>query len=123
MTPITITKPEHLDALVAEQVMGWIHIENGEYKDSSGAWRDAFEIPKYSSNISAAWLVVENLRDLEKNPSITAIEHGWNCNYISGFTPDGDALYSDHPEDTAPLAICLCALASVGIEVELKLKI
>lgn len=55
---------KELDALVAEKVMGFSVIDNGDgpflYKH-----RDYFEWQNYSTDIAAAWKVVEHLRSRE----------------------------------------------------------
>lgn len=107
-----------LDALVAEKVMGWKY-----YPASAGTMQpinppywinpdrqslDAIEDwpPSYSTDIDAAWEVVEKLAgtfrlEYEKYSD-------WDCELGLG---------SAHAK-TAPLAICLAALKAVGCEVE-----
>lgn len=66
-------------------------------------------IPHYSTDIAAAWQVVEKMRERGLNVSITA-DYGWRapwecCMYLPGAReqwPCADA-------DTAPMAICLAA--------------
>lgn len=122
---ITITNLPDLNALVAERVLG-IEVFYAERsyayyfakslgqnplskelrkKDNSN---DDWVLPRYSENIAAAWEIAENLR-MQLKPRGG---DGWwasvsSVNWIEA--------------DTAPLAICLAALRSVGVEVDLKL--
>ena len=126
-----------LDALVAEKVMGW---------DRSDIWRDSlptlsrdtwekqenkllpwydedtecvcsleFEYqlpPRYSTDIAATWEVVDCLVcfcDIAIRPSKK------DCLVVVG--SDNDTFPVE--ADTAPLAICLAALKSVGVAQEL----
>jgi hypothetical protein len=119
-----------LDLLVAEKVMGRTVSDN---PDPIIFKRGDFEshisgpdtIPNYSTDISAAWEVVEKLRKegilLEIKPiseeiytyrnavrnagmsQYATIVHGYICNGIEA--------------DTAPHAICLAALRVAGVEV------
>ena len=124
-----------LDALVAEKVMGsewWIHIESdarfiapgGEWvshlhpKKASGKepvdWdviNRACDLPRYSTDISAAWQVVEKLASpfqLEKDP-----DGEISCR-IRLKTEWGPLAHADNPA----LAICLAALKALGVEQE-----
>ena len=90
-----------IDALIAEHVFEIIMPPNSEY------------IRNYSTSIADAWLVVE------KMGCIATSENTWDLfNIIK--TPEGfDASFghfSVEVED-APLAICLAALKSLGLEV------
>lgn len=63
--------------------------------------------PKYSSNIAAAWPVVEKLRCEESAFKLESVSDGeyqwWECTIYGHM----------EPADTAPLAICLAALKAV----------
>lgn len=94
-----------LDALVAEKVMGWTEVcgYEGEYK---GYWKI---LPKYSTDIAAAWAVVElPLFDgwaIGRNASGKwEVFNPWENNFVVSVA------------DTAPHAICLAALKAVGYE-------
>ncbi len=68
-----------LDALVAEKVMGWSKRVSADHSNSPikqlrafgiiYAWKDSngndkgLDVPRYSTDIAAAWQVVERLRD------------------------------------------------------------
>ena len=102
-----------MDALVAEKVMGWIR-----YNDSQG-WPSGAKhtgnrrrsYPRYSTDIAAAWEVVEKLlRDNgELVVAIQSDDHDWVCTIRDD--PLNIVGYSRSP--TAPLAICRAALMTV----------
>ena len=91
-----------------------------------GAWIDTGEshewgpvvkdVPPYSTEIGATWLVVEKMTgkglrmelDFEKWPP----EKDWDCTF-SGQVGD-DYLFGRASADTAPEAICRAALAAIG---------
>jgi len=97
-----------LDALIAERVMGGRKIDDpGKPFGLGGA-------PHYSTDIAAAWEVVERLCEL------------WPETTISHDKPINEWFVSSEPEigpttvgasgDTAPHAIALAALKAVGNE-------
>lgn len=69
--------------------------------------------PRYSSDIAAAWQVVEKMRE---RATYMAVER--HPNYWRAVVYDGNWYFelSEHA-DAAPLAICLAALRTVGVEV------
>lgn len=82
-----------------------------EFKQLRGApcvpaLRDQYDewgmLPHYSTDIAAAWEVAEKLR-LHVGPS--ALHHNWWCATIDGLDHEHHA--------SAPMAICLAALAAV----------
>ena len=92
------------DALVAERVMGWPKAYDAE----ADVWYSitADEIPRYSTDIAAAWEVVGHLTQMPGFNSIDlriepdcVIAEAWI--YSRAKTVEGD---------TAPHAICLAAL-------------
>lgn len=93
-----------IDALVADHVMGL-----------SGPWGATFlggkPLPHYSTDIAAAWEVVEKVGDIKLE--------GYRC--VDGCfrwcvtTFDLDDI--EIRADTAPMAICLAALKAKGVEV------
>ncbi len=86
-----------LDALVAEKVMGQ-YFRNEWYK----LYNDT--IPCYSTDISAAWKVVEKIKK-----EFVGISDPLNCNiWECSFTFKTSAL-----GETAPLAICRAALLAM----------
>lgn len=113
-----------LDALVAEKVMGWSGIDKkwdyetnesflgGKTPDWDG--RQFYEVPHYSTDIAAAWLVVEKLRtpnwEFQLDHTRFMI---WHCR-IETTAGEGSASSDSSQGETAPLAICLAALKAVG---------
>ncbi len=108
---------KELDALVAEKVMGWKKLFKKDYPDS-GDWRglewmwreregfmysEAQSTKPYSTNIAAAWEVVEKLRD----DNFKIQEHGTHWKVHFGAAWRG--------AETVPHAICLVALDVVGL--------
>lgn len=119
-----------LDALVAENVMGWVmarRTDDGTWadwgsapnkppKENSLAWMCA--VPHYSTDITAAWTVIERLIAQKLWTQFTLIEHEgqWKV-WDYHFGPEEDK-YQDYlaAAPTAPLAICLAALQAVGTQ-------
>jgi hypothetical protein len=103
-----------IDRRVATEVMGW-RVEKGTYwtqsAEGGNTWR---VIPPFSTNIAAAWLVVERMREL-----------GWAfALYDPAFDVDQakELVRCDWKKgheswmfmaDSAPAAICAAALAAV----------
>lgn len=108
-----------LDALIAEKVMG-LRVEPcrkiGEPRAIANE-HGHFErfIPHYSTDIADAWEVVEKLHmqadeegDVILSINVSKERVGYRCEILCF-----EAAYV-HDADTAPLAICLAALAAVG---------
>lgn len=76
------------------------------------------EIPPFSSNLAAAWKVVERLQELGWHARLlTPFEPGQP--YFCGFTPQGTTGWNGRPDheasaETMPLAICRAALMAVA---------
>lgn len=116
-----------LDALVAEKVMGWQwqqwapnpeqpHLAPPGYgRPHPDHWwlgRSIFElVPHYSTDIADAWLIVEHLHGR------VVIDH-WSGNQykVMIYIPSSGSPSVEASADTAPLALCLAALAAVGVE-------
>lgn len=107
-----------LDAEVAERVFGFKVVRDPNDIDLI-AQDDSFvptrRVPPYSTDIAAAWLVVEKLSDRFHCRIKTPFMAGEK--YFAGFTPLGVTGWNGRPDhegsgDTAPLAICLAALAT-----------
>ena len=103
-----------IDKLVAEKVMGWVD-GVGERKDLSYSPDLGFcspdDLPHYSTDISAAWQVIEKLKEqfvfiLWPNSNIAQICHNETEEYLA-----------DVKTDSMALSICLAALKAVGVEV------
>lgn len=75
-----------------------------------------FICPRYSTEIAAAWKVVEKMRHLKmkEDPSagFTVWVH-WEGGYLAGWSWHEMEYYVERG-DTAPLAICLSALETVS---------
>jgi len=119
-----------LDALVAEKVFGWKRAVVESHGAVNNLWVDADGKPArngyygascvsdeynaFSTRIEAAWTVVEKLRaDKETDFDLYAPAWAGTANMMGGNWKamiDGYAGVSA----TAPLAICLAALAAVG---------
>ncbi len=147
-----------LDALIAEKVMRHRVIRKGEeftgfplLLHSSGdcetgvakediwqigerSYYSPFSLPHYSTQIAAAWLVVEKFRARQTPVELYGEEWhdggDWTCkiihptqnkNYGSGtVTILGEATVTvkgaERGSPSAPLAICLAALEAVGVD-------
>jgi hypothetical protein len=85
----------------------------GERKTPIAAWRDC---PRFSEDIAAAWLIVEHLRGKgwEWHVSYNSITD--HLAMVSLFRYEGDQIPEDYEgnANTAPLAICIAALALVA---------
>jgi hypothetical protein len=103
-----------IDALIAEHVMGHSY---GVGTAVAGIWypRPDGSIEPYSTDIAAAWQVVEKVKD-----TLTGFGMVWHpekqkwhvmYNYVDFNKP----YFSE--ADTAPMAICLAALDAAGVEV------
>lgn len=90
-----------LDALVAEHAMGLSPVEWSDGFLVYGSQHTGGVVPKYSTDMRAAWLVVENIR----KRSEFALEYD-GIQWRARFTTWERAL-------TAPHAICLAALLAV----------
>lgn len=69
-------------------------------------------IPHYSTDISAAWQVVE---ELHKRKDYVSFTIGHNINYETYTARYGTQIWVENI--FAPMAICLAALKAVGVEV------
>lgn len=113
-----------LDALIAEKVMGHIISEDRVFAQTYGFTDPRVEtsqdrmlrrvLANYSTDISAAWGVVEKIGlniILESESNIESNE-AWCCNFWNYST---DRIRARG--QSAPHAICLAALEAVGVEV------
>jgi hypothetical protein len=125
-----------LDALIAEKVMGcnvYCVDPNYNYKDPAKMWRcdcpgansigdrphadDGFdgEIKPYSTDIAAAWKVVEKMRESHQWIRIECFDGKWEAGPVEVCGED----YIDNNVESlvsAPHAICLAALKAIGHE-------
>ena len=99
-----------MDALVAEKVFGVPHEDCFDvYGGKRCVKDDEYGGPQcYSTDIAAAWEVVEKIRE-DYEPRIELWDEGWEVTILTGTdrgSASGRAL-------TAPLAICRAALKAV----------
>lgn len=127
-----------LDALIAKHVMGLRVLKTGDYlwwvQGGDGGEGEAlpkpFPIPAYSSDIAAAWSVVERVQRLPRECDFRLLRLNWGgwLSWCAGFgfiaTGQGEAtVLSEGRADTAPHAICLAALRAVGVEVTNEIQV
>lgn len=101
-----------IDALVAEKVFDHpdIAFYNGDYFGCEGDW----PVPHYSTDIAAAWEVVEKMREQGGPTGVqwSTTTKDWFC--LIGAGPKHIAVVHGA---TAPVAISLAALKAKGVEV------
>jgi hypothetical protein len=119
-----------LDQLIAEKVMGLRVFSQGKSHDGPVYSPDRMfgeePIPQYSTDIKAAWEVVEevtkklnwNCGDREKylpviHRSRITIESNWRCGWTDSYL---DCSEFEAESESVPHAICLAALKAVGDE-------
>lgn len=132
-----------LDALVAEKVMGWkppddietLRFFDERYRNSAfnpvsqnEFWlgfnedgsRCLMRLPYYSTDIAAAWEILEHFRLQDKGLLIEADKRGYTVTNANDFMLRGwDAgQVFEINAATAPLAICLAALKAVGVKIK-----
>lgn len=130
---------EQIDALVAERVFNLVRVDESYHHDTLGSckrvvWRNQIGVcmftgdcflPKYSTDIAAAWEVVEKMKTLGfciglrwenrlcgGNP---LVEFDREANY-TGHNPGERNNQHDHGDadaKTAPRAICIAALKAL----------
>lgn len=125
-----LTAGRELDALVAKKVMGWREVITGVYcisgaagvppENADGWWKT---IPRYSTDIAAAWEVVEKLRGPNDDEFgggefwkfLDCSEAGWRAELFLdlGDGADAPALLAAGVGYALPEAICLAALKAV----------
>lgn len=119
-----------LDAMIAERVMGWTAVEH-EHRGARGeAWfvlsgvvplaEVRAQVPGYSSDIAAAFLVVEKLSERGFDYLIEGHEERNGADFVahaqfSQFRqfPRAINIEEDAWKATLPHAICLAALAAI----------
>lgn len=102
-----------IDNFVAEHVMGmkpntrYLNLcGDGWWLEPDGSY--TCEIPKYSTSIADAWMVVEEMGGMWVCPADNG--HGWAAGKLSLVEPSPTAgTYAD----SAPRAICLAAIEAV----------
>lgn len=132
---MSIEAGRELDALIAEKVFGcrvlWqsasVHgpycgcLCKDGYKKGPHGDPAAFDedLPYYSTDISAAWLVVERMRSSKWNFCIVDMQGRSPTTFCAQFgetkkKKDGKGRGFFEAAESAPLAICVTALAAVG---------
>ena len=113
-----------IDALIHEKVFGrcahqWLqHLSPMQCFKCGQAETQYTKTPFYSTDIAAAWQIVEQLDSCEISQNgashVENPDHkkGWRANH----TRDG-RIYLAFAE-TGPMAICLAALQAVGVDVK-----
>lgn len=107
------------DALVAERVFGkpWPSVsvarwwtEDGRYCGPGGEWSERINdrLPAYSTDIAAAFEVVEKIRETCCDFTLERAGAAWYADFRMGVAS----------ADTAPLAICRAALAATSPQPE-----
>ena len=112
-----------IDADVAERVMGWKIVERGLsgrnhlIGSPPGSLKERV-VPFYSTDVGAAWKVIERLMQDARHVSVHADHEGSACVVTLADGRDVDG----HDDLGSPaLAICLAALAVLGIAAEVTL--
>jgi hypothetical protein len=112
-----MTSGRELDALVAEKVMGWA-LTSKDTRDLQG-WpppgnTTPIDVPEYSTDIAAAWEVVEKLDKyyFQVNREIKNMDSMEYTVVIPGIFNKERITVS---ANTAPHAICLAALKAVDV--------
>lgn len=121
--PWTDLTPRERDCLVAEKVMSIKVIDLGDgilyYNAPIGTCsfyckNHQHMLPEYSTDINAAWDVVEKMRnilgqDIQSFSLWTTTTGTYGAHFKLGI--------NNSFGDTAPLAICLAALKAMGVEI------
>jgi hypothetical protein len=103
-----------MDALIAKNIFEWTIVKtkrNNWFELQSGLWKPddgATDFPHYSTDIAAAWQVIEKMRGEESGMRVYRIESMSYWQFGFRGAPWAEA-------DTAPLAICRAALKTVGV--------
>lgn len=110
-----MTDLQEINALIAEHVLGKSSRSDGlfDYSREFNS-KDYHQEPfPYSSDITAAWEVVEKLVSEHYQIIVSVYEGGASCDY--GFPRTGTWTPKRESAATVPLAICLAALKAKGI--------
>ena len=116
-----------LDALVAAKVMGWSWDGRSAWSPCGSRYARTLDeritlpqtvrddegwLPFYSTSIAAAWEVIEKLQLLEDQFLGKTPKSG---EWMVG-SPDSDGAWDYQKGESAPHAICLAALKTVGVD-------
>jgi hypothetical protein len=108
----TLKAGREMDALIAERVFGVTETRRAVRTMNGPARRVSYNIPKYSTDIAAAWLVVEKM--VADGWEIT-IEEAWSVTFSRRRGPFHVA--HGQPNEAA-IAICRSALEALGFSTE-----
>ena len=113
----------YIDALVHKHVFGNEVLHDGEYYYSIVKGEERF-LPHYSSDIAIAWSIMNKL-GLTLIPQSDGSSFQWLCCDIKSVFYGGSIQVNpkegtEFSSKSAPLAICISALQSAGVEVELR---
>jgi hypothetical protein len=122
-----------LDKMVAEKVMGNLTSDEPVWQRTYNlpdglceTTRDRVlrrTLPNYSTDIAAAWEVVNRIHADTKlvfqlaAPQQDYVNEKWRANFNKKWWLDESPYYYEVDADTAPLAICLAALKAKGVRV------
>lgn len=104
-----------LDALIAEKVMGWIEIEGESGIDPEFDPDGILKVPRYSTDIAAAFEVLEKLNKLGFGHTIAKQYDITNSRWVHSVSVN--KVFERGVQavtDSVPLAVCLCALKALG---------
>ena len=120
-----------LDALIAEKVMGWRdiatdgvsvygHLPPGTepHLNVTRAGNGFYHIKRYSTSIADAWEVVERMRELSF--VLTLSWQSRNSEWCAHWFYPADRTHKAAFHKSAPRAICLAALKTIGVDVDLN---
>ena len=110
-----------LDTLVAENVMGWEDQGDGKYYwvpegyigvcEGSPFMCQKVNVPKFSTDISAAWEVLKRLHTLGLSSSIS---NKFNLESLCTIWT-GNEILCEAKAETAPTAICIAAIRAMDL--------
>ena len=119
---MTLEAGYNLNYDVATKVMDWsvelivnpVGTNFEEWRDSQG-WRYGSTPPPFSTEIEWAWKVVEHMHGMGHHlmlwfDDVSGTHPQWGARFPRLLT----GRHETHEADTAPLAICLAALAAVA---------
>jgi hypothetical protein len=103
-----------LDVLVAEKVMGQAIPREGFPASHRPTFPGAYYLPAYSTDIAAAWEVVEKLQSMQAEASLLMIKNPVVKTCRVRFMTENAEIAGHSQEQSMPHAICLAALKAVG---------
>jgi hypothetical protein len=115
---LIVPMPREIDVLVAEHVMGWTprgsHPIFRTLVFAAGA-SDTL-LPNFSTDIAAAWTVVDALSKRFRRVEVYVLDEGAVCLIEDGASEIEEGYIADADSETTPMAICLAALQAVGVD-------